>query len=254
MSKKATTMSAPVESPLLEVDQHIALITLNRPDRRNALDRPTIDRLTQLLDDLGGDDDVRAVIITGQDPAFCAGLDLDNLAQDATLLDRRLVDAIGRLDKPLIGAINGATVTGGLEIALACDVLIASERATFRDTHTLVGVLPSWGMSAKLQGVVGRGWARRISLTAVPISAKVAERIGLVTEVVSHGELLPAAQALAAAISDVDQGAMRAIRRLYTELQGLPLADAMRIELERHQAYTRPDRTELAQRRQDILR
>lgn len=247
-------MSAPVESPLLEVDQHIALITLNRPDRRNALDRPTIDRLTQLLDDLGGDDDVRAVIITGQDPAFCAGLDLDNLAQDATLLDRRLVDAIGRLDKPLIGAINGATVTGGLEIALACDVLIASERATFRDTHTLVGVLPSWGMSAKLQGVVGRGWARRISLTAVPISAKVAERIGLVTEVVSHGELLPAAQALAAAISDVDQGAMRAIRRLYTELQGLPLADAMRIELERHQAYTRPDRTELAQRRQDILR
>ena len=115
----------------------------------------------------------------------------------------------------MIGAINGAAVTGGLELALYCDILIASEQARFADTHARVGLLPTWGLSVRLPQKVGVGMARRMSLTGDYLSAADALRAGLVTEVVAHDELLPAARRVAASIVGNNQKAVRALLASY---------------------------------------
>ena len=124
------------------------------------------------------------VIVTGADPVFCAGLDLKELGDTTELPD--ISPKWPAMRKPVIGAINGAAVTGGLELALYCDVLIASENARFADTHARVGLLPTWGLSVRLPQKVGIGMARRMSLTGDYLSAHDALRCGLVTEVVAH--------------------------------------------------------------------
>ena len=129
------------------------------------------------------------VIVTGADPVFCAGLDLKELGDATDLPD--ISPQWPPMTKPVIGAINGAAVTGGLELALYCDILIASEQARFADTHARVGLLPTWGLSVRLPQKVGVGMARRMSLTGDYLSAADALRAGLVTEVVPHDELLP---------------------------------------------------------------
>ena len=114
------------------------------------------------------------------------------------------------MSKPVIAAINGAAVTGGLELALYCDILIASERASFADTHARVGLLPTWGLSVRLPQKVGVGMARRMSMTGDYLSAADALRCGLVTEVVPHAQLMPAARAIAASIVGNNQKSVRA--------------------------------------------
>jgi enoyl-CoA hydratase len=116
---------------------------------------------------------------------------------------------------PVIGAINGAAVTGGLELALYCDILIASENARFADTHARVGLLPTWGLSVRLPQKVGVGLARRMSLTGDYLSAHDALRAGLVTEVVAHDDLLPAARKVAASIVGNNAKAVRALLESY---------------------------------------
>jgi enoyl-CoA hydratase len=116
---------------------------------------------------------------------------------------------------PVIGAINGAAVTGGLELALYCDILIASENARFADTHARVGLLPTWGLSVRLPQKVGIGLARRMSLTGDYLSAQDALRAGLVTEVVAHDDLLPAARGVAASIVGNNARAVRALLESY---------------------------------------
>ena len=144
-------------------------------------------------------------MLTGADPAFCAGIDLKAVAaQDPYLM--RLVGAPSHApwpatSKPVIGAINGSAVTGGLELALHCDFLIASERATFADTHARVGVLPCWGLTVLLPAAVGRRTAIRMSMTGEPLDAAAAHATGLVTEVVAHEDLMPAALAVGAQVS-----------------------------------------------------
>jgi enoyl-CoA hydratase len=130
---------------LLEVSDHVATVTLNRPARRNALSAELIAALRQALAGLDEREDIRAIVLTGADPAFCAGLDLSELGQpDSPLRGVARGQAIPDLAKPLIGAINGVTVTGGLELALACDFLVASDRARFADTHARIGIQPGW--------------------------------------------------------------------------------------------------------------
>ncbi len=138
------------------------------------------------------DDGVDVVIVTGADPVFCAGLDLKELGGQIGLPD--ISPRWPAMTKPVIGAINGAAVTGGLELALYCDILIASEQARFADTHARVGLLPTWGLSVRLPQKVGVGLARRMSMTGDYLSAADALRAGLVTEVVPHDQLLPAAR------------------------------------------------------------
>lgn len=145
-------------------DDGTAVVTLNRPDVRNAIDPELLRGLRTALRELDADDAVGAIVLTGADPAFCAGLDLRRLGSaDGGLLDGAVDRSVSRapwgepLRTPLIGAVNGAAVTGGLEIALNCDILIASERARFAGTHARVGVLPGWRLSVLLPLFVGAG-------------------------------------------------------------------------------------------------
>jgi enoyl-CoA hydratase len=198
---------------LSETQDRVRTLTLNRPRSRNALSTELRRRFFTALRDAEADNDVDVVIVTGADPVFCAGLDLKELGDSTQLPD--ISPQWPPMAKPVIGAINGAAVTGGLEIALYCDILIASEQARFADTHARVGLLPTWGLSVRLPQKVGVGLARRMSLTGDYLSAADALRAGLVTEVVPHNELLPTAQRVAASIAGNNQNAVRALLASY---------------------------------------
>ncbi|GFG76431.1 enoyl-CoA hydratase [Mycobacterium botniense] len=198
---------------LTDTRERVRTLTLNRPQARNALSAALRDRVFAALADAEADDAVDVIILTGTDPAFCAGLDLKELGAQSALPD--ISPRWPSMSKPVIGAINGAAVTGGLELALYCDILIASEQARFADTHARVGLLPTWGLSVRLPQRVGVGLARRMSLTGDYLSAGEALRAGLVTEVVPHEKLLPAARRLAASVVGNNQHAVRALLASY---------------------------------------
>ncbi|MBJ7339486.1 enoyl-CoA hydratase [Mycolicibacterium sp.] len=198
---------------LIDTTDRVRTLTLNRPQARNALSSALRTRFHAALREAEADDAVDVVILTGADPVFCAGLDLKELGDTTELPD--ISPKWPAMDKPVIGAINGAAVTGGLELALYCDILIASEHARFADTHARVGLLPTWGLSVRLPQKVGVGLARRMSLTGDYLSAEDALRAGLVTEVVPHDELLPTARRVAASIVGNNQKAVRALLASY---------------------------------------
>jgi len=223
-------MDSPV---LLDVSDRIATVTLNRPAARNALSSEVIGLLPGLLEKADRDDDVDVLILTGADPAFCAGLDLDELASrdtklaggsstplggrlDATANLHRSRGPFPKLTKPLIGAINGVAVTGGLELALNCDFLVASERAKFGDTHTRVGIMPSWGLTVLLPQAVGVRRAREMSFTGNFVDAAEALQLGLVNHVVAHERLITFTRSLASDMIGNDQLAVRHLRTTYS--------------------------------------
>ena len=189
------------------------------------------------LADAESDDTVDVVIVTGADPVFCAGLDLKELGDTTELPD--ISPKWPAMRKPVIGAINGAAVTGGLELALYCDVLIASENARFADTHARVGLLPTWGLSVRLPQKVGIGMARRMSLTGDYLSAQDALRCGLVTEVVAHDDLLPAARRIAASIVGNNQKAVRALLDSYHRIDGVATNAGLWMEAESARQWMR---------------
>ena len=223
----------------VETSEGIATLTLNRPEARNALDRALRDAIREAFVALARDEAVGAVILTGAAPAFCAGLDLKELAQPGA--DRGsdrpqetahdIVRAIEAFDRPVIGAINGVAVTGGFELALACDVLIGSPEARFADTHARVGILPGWGLSVKLPRLVGVGRAKMISLTGNYVSAEEAERWGLLARVVPAAELLPACRALARDMLSCEPRTLRGYKRLIDEGFAASAGDARRHEV-----------------------
>jgi enoyl-CoA hydratase len=210
----------------------VLVITLNRPAARNALNQELAMALRAALLEADGDPAVRAIVLTGADPAFCAGIDLKEAAAAGSDYRNRhhardCIDTPGQLRTPVLGAVNGATFTGGLELALGCDFLIASERAYFADTHARVGILPGGGLTARLPVAVGTAMARRMSLTGDPVDAATALRWGLVTEVVGHEDLLRRAVALAMAISEIPGGVSRAMKEMYVGCAAIGLAPAL---------------------------
>ncbi|MFL6089859.1 MAG: enoyl-CoA hydratase [Aeromicrobium sp.] len=220
---------------LLEVSDRVATITLNRPEARNALNGDLLEALTRTVAATDADDAVDVLIITGADPAFCAGLDLKAVASgDPRLLstaptgDMPVRDRgpFGTLTKPLIGAVNGFAITGGFEIALACDFLIASENARFADTHARVGLQPWWGLTVLLPQAIGVRRAREMSATGNFLDARTALDWGLVNHVVPHTELLAFTRNLAADIVSGNQPAIRRLRATYAESQLLTEHDA----------------------------
>jgi len=213
----------------------VRVLTLNRPAARNALSGELISALYRALLDADGDAGVRAIVLTGADPAFCAGVDLKQAASEGAAYFRRFEEenCIGQaalVRTPIIGAVNGAAFTGGLELALGCDFLVASDRAVFADTHVRVGVLPGGGLTARLPQLVGPAQARRMSMTGELVDAARAERLGLVTEVVPHDGLRGRALELAGAIAEVPAPAMAGLKRIYTESAGSLLGPALEIE------------------------
>ncbi|WP_185996695.1 enoyl-CoA hydratase [Nocardioides campestrisoli] len=205
----------------------VALLRLNRPEVRNALNVELVTSLRATLAELAVDDEVRAVVLTGNGKAFCAGLDLVELETSGANLELAGGHDDGSpnqpwdpFPKPLVGAVNGPAVTGGLEVALACDFLVGSEAACFADTHSRVGVMPGWGLSVLLPQVVGRGVARRMSLTGDYMFAEEALGRGLLTEIVPADELVDTAVQVASTIAANDPAMVQAYLASYraTEL------------------------------------
>lgn len=230
-------------SLLITTTDHVRTLTLNRPDRRNAMDVDLLEGIVSALRDADRDADVRCVILTGADPAFTAGLDLKAIASGELTVggtagaDRNPWRALREVSVPVIGAVNGAAITGGLELALGCDFLVASERATFADTHARVGIHPGGGLTLRLPQAVGIRRAREMSLTGNFVDAREAHRIGLVNHVVAHEELLPTAQRLARDIADNDPDAVRAVNATYSAVNELPLGEGLDLEEERMRTW-----------------
>jgi enoyl-CoA hydratase len=216
----------------------VAVVTLNRPEARNAIDAELGRALPEAIRRCDAIDTVRAIVLTGADPAFCAGFDVREVASGQKKGENPHPGYWGALPPtrvPIIGAINGAAVTGGLEIALACDFLIASERARFADTHAKVGMVPGWGLTIILPRIIGAHRARRMSVTSEFIDARRALEWGLVTEVVEHDALLGRAIELATLVAGNHAPAVRAIRDLYDEVAPLGSGDTA-FELENKRA------------------
>jgi enoyl-CoA hydratase len=241
---------------LLDVTDLVATVTLHRPEKRNALSGQLLSELRATLEELDGRQDVRAIVLTGADPAFCAGLDLMELGQPGSSLGGSAGGrAIPDLTKPVIGAINGVAVTGGLELALACDFLVASERARFADTHARMGIMPGWGLTVDLPAAVGLRRAREMSATGNFIDAHTALLWGLVNHVVPHDELLAFACKLAADAASSDQAAVRRILATYKEGSLVTGSEARQLETHVHRNWHAAgiDAAHVSQRRDAVI-
>jgi enoyl-CoA hydratase len=216
-----------MNQPLVLIDRHdngVAVITLNRPSARNAVN---VDMAAAIVDAMAACHDARCIVITGADPAFCAGLDLRNLGTDALADLPPFIHAVMVSPVPTIAAVNGAAVTGGFEVALACDFIVASERARFADTHVRVGVYPG-PVLVELPRRIGMAAAREMSMTGNFVDADTALRIGLANHVVAHDDLLAFTLDKAGAIAEQDPRMIAAMRRDWTETGALPIVDAHR--------------------------
>jgi enoyl-CoA hydratase len=245
----------------IEIADGVATFTLNRPDAMNALSRRLRAEIVQAFDDVARKPDVGVVILTGSGRAFCAGLDLKELggeSTDASEIERAvggndMIATIRRTPQPIIGAINGFAITGGFELALACDVLIASTEARFADTHARVGILPGWGLSQMLSRTIGIYRAKELSLTGNYLRAEQAAAWGLVNRVVPPGELLPVCHILAREMLSCDPASLHGYKRVIDEGFAASYGDGLRIEADANRAHAReltPDA--IAARRRDV--
>lgn len=232
-------MSQPVI--LCETSDAVATITLNRPEAMNALSAELRYAIGSAFREIQADPGVRVAILTGAGRAFCAGMDLKELsagAGDQTGYDlglagqREMAEGIAGFRGPIIAAVNGHAITGGFELALACDVIIASTAARFADTHARVGLLPGWGLSQKLPRLIGIYRAKELSFTGRAIDAEQACDWGLVNRVVAPEQLLPTCRALAADMAGCVPAALEGYKQLIDRGAGMPLADALRHETE----------------------
>ncbi|MBL8386184.1 MAG: enoyl-CoA hydratase [Burkholderiales bacterium] len=253
--------------PVLRVEKDpagYALLTLNRPQAMNALSRELRAALAAAVDALEADPAVRVLILTGAGRAFCAGLDLKELGAagvpadaggaDAGVAVSDPVSALARFSGPVIGAINGAAITGGFELALACDVLIASSAARFADTHARVGVMPGWGLSQKLSRAIGVYRAKELSLTGNFLPADRACEWGLVNRVVAPAELLPQARALAQDMLSVLPHMLVAMKKVIDDGFDASFGDGKRLERERARAANVAVRAEDIEQRREAVR
>ena len=230
---------------LVEKADGVVTMTLNRPEAMNALSRALRGALIRAFHDVMRDPAAGVVILTGAGRAFCAGLDLKELGGETgtdgdlvgTVSGDDLVTTLHRCDRPIIGAVNGVAVTGGFELALACDLLIASTEARFADTHARVGIMPGWGLSQKLSRIVGIGRAKELSLTGNYLGAEQAERWGLVNRVVPPAELLPTCRALARDMLSCDPVVLRQYKRVIDEGYGTTFREGLRVETTASKAH-----------------
>jgi enoyl-CoA hydratase len=210
----------------------VRLVTIDRPEKKNALSNEMRSQLCGVLADLDADDSVRAVVLTGEDPVFTAGVDFTDIDPAFNARDAQFSVNPGRalraMTTPVICAVNGACVSGGLEIALSATFIVASTQARFADTHARLGVVPTWGLTALLPRAVGVRRARELSITGNFIDAATALQIGLVNHVVAHDELIPFSLQLADQIASTS--AVGEILSLYRQGEELSLPGALMLE------------------------
>lgn len=223
---------------ILTRDGPVATITLYRPDALNALSVALEAELCDVFRTLSDDADIRAIVLTGTGRAFSVGVDLKELSSDPKGMTERnwhgpesLASVMRACPHPVISAVNGFAVTGGLELALLADFLIASEAAQFADTHARVGITPAWGLTQVLPRLIGVNRARQMSLTGAYVGAAQALEWGLVNEVTTPEALLPRAQTIAAEIAETDLDTMTKIRGLIADSAETSLNDGFVREL-----------------------
>jgi enoyl-CoA hydratase len=221
----------------LEVRGRVALITINRPEKHNALDGQMRCAFLGALDGLSRDAEVRAVVVTGAgDKAFVAGADISEFEGRTPVQQYRVMklptvfDAVERCPKPVIAAVNGYCLGGGMELALACDIRVASSAARFGQPEVNLGIIPGGGGTQRLPRIVGLGAALKLILTGEMISAEEALRLGLVEEVVPPEQLLGRALALAETIAAKSPVAVSAAKEATRDALSLPLADGLKLE------------------------
>jgi enoyl-CoA hydratase len=245
---------------LTETEDGITVVTLNRPEALNALSRGLRNAIVDTFVALRNDVATEVVILTGAGRAFTAGIDLKELGGEragddvGAVSDRDLERAILELDCPIIGAVNGYAITGGFELALMCDFLIASTNARFADTHARVGVVPGWGLSQKLPRLIGVNRAKELSLTGNYLTAERAYEWGLVNRVVAPEQLIPTCRALARDIQSTDPVTRREIRRIMDQGWHATLGEGLAIERDANRAHARRELTaeKVAARRKGI--
>jgi enoyl-CoA hydratase len=252
-------------SPVLQVEKKdgFAVLTLNRPEEMNALSSALRLAIGSAFRELEAEPDVRVIILTGAGRAFCAGMDLKELAggearesgHDTSATGQsEMAEGMAAFSGPIIAAVNGHAITGGFELALQCDVLIASSRARFADTHARVGILPGWGLSQKLPRMIGSSRAKEISFTGNFIEAEQALAWGLVNRVVEPDELLPCCQALARDMASCVPEVLRGYKRLIDEGARMPLGEALAWEAEQGVASARATAPgDVAKRREGVV-
>ena len=218
-----------------EISEGVAVISLNRPEVRNALNSQILRAIPEVIASLEENPEVDVLVLTGTDPAFCAGLDLRELGDTGGNIEPEAQSSMSKgpfpeRTKPLIGAINGVAVTGGLELALACDFLIASDRAQFADTHARVGDMPGWGLSVLLPQAIGVRRSREMSLTGNYVGAELAASWGLVNRVVPHEDLIGTVLELAADIRSNNQQGVRQMLQTYESTTSVTLEEGWDVE------------------------
>jgi len=206
----------------LDIVKHTAVITINQPDRLNALNSERLTALLARIEEASGNPEVRAIVLTGAgDRAFVAGADIKEMvgldqetAPEFGRLGHAVASALEQAPQPVIAAINGFALGGGCELALACDIRLASESAVFAQPEVSLGIAPGWGGTQRLPRVVGPGIAAELIFTGRRVDATEALRIGLVNAVHPAADLLPKAMAMAEAIAANSPAAVRAAKRL----------------------------------------
>jgi len=210
------------ENILVEREENYAIITLNRPKALNALNRALMAELNTAIDELVGEESVRAIVLTGAgERAFAAGADISefsampsaSVAAKFALRGQAVLDKIERLPKPVIAAINGFALGGGCELAMACDIRLAADTARLGQPEINLGIIPGYGGTQRLPRLVGKGTAKLLCLTGDHITAEEALRIGLVDRVVPAANLLTEAKALAAKLAGKAPVAVTAIKQ-----------------------------------------
>ncbi len=217
-----------------QIKNRVATIVLNRPAKRNALNSAMLVELERAILTADGDGTVDVIVLTGSDPAFCAGLDMDELGDTGANMvssdPERQLGPIPPTVKPIIAAVNGPAITGGFEIAMLCDLVVASSKATFGDTHARLGLLPDWGLSSILPHTAGSKKAMEVLLTSQILSAESALKWGLVNAVVPHDELMDRTLAIAQDMIDSDQATLRTILKMQRKIARTTLGDGFAVE------------------------
>lgn len=225
---------------LYEKNERIATVTINRPDKLNALNQETVREIMSAMNTIEEDENVRVVIITGAgDRAFCAGADIGEMKNKtpieltkSCLRTQEMMNKIAEFDKPVIAAINGYALGGGLELAMSCDLRIASEKARLGQPEINIGLIPGWGGTQRLPRFVGRAKAKEMIFTGRMIDAKTAKELSLLNEVVSADQLETQVKQLADELSSKPPIAIKLAKQLINNSMETNLRIGMMYESE----------------------
>jgi len=236
----------------LEKNGHTALITFNRPEVLNALNTTVATEALDAVETVGRDPDVRVLILTGSGRAFVAGADIAEMAAKNagkariySELGHRFMNTLQDLPQPVIAAINGFCLGGGLEVALACDIRIAAEAAQFGLPETILGIIPGWGATQRAARLVGASRTKEMIFTGARIKAAEALAMGLVNRVVPNEQLMDTVREMAELMCRQGQTALRQAKQVINRGIGLGLAEALRLEIDTFvDLFDTPDRRE----------